>query len=166
MRAKRIGLAVVGLLAAVIAGLAGLGWATPREHTVVVESQFEAPIDDVYRAISTPEAYPSWRTGVSAVVRSAPARFLETSDGDTIAYAIEEAQPPRRWVTRIDDPSLPFGGRWTHELTATPGGGTQLRSTEEGYIDNVVVRGLARLLMDPRASLASFHTDLQNRRKG
>lgn len=160
---KRVALGLVLGVLGLIAGVSVFGWASPREHSEVIESEFDAPLGEVFATVTTPATYPDWRSGVSVEELSTdPLRFAETSNGDRLTFVVTE-QTATRWVTRIDDPSLPFGGTWTHEFSRTPDGRTRLRSTEDGFVDNVFVRGMARLLMDPRANLESFHADLSRR---
>lgn len=166
MTLRRVLLTAAATLSAGLLALTILGATTAREHTVTVESSFAAPPATVFETVATPQGYPSWRTGVESLVRlpdhpSGAPRFVETAGGDELTFIVLTSTPPSRWVTRIDDPSLPFGGTWTHEFEPTPSGGTQLRSREDGTIDNLLVRGLARLFIDPRASLEAFHGDLR-----
>ncbi len=93
------------------------------------------------------------------ITASNPLRFIEHADGDAVAYRVTEREPGRRLVVKIDDPTLPWGGTWEHVLEPR-GEGTHLRTTERGHIDGVFVRGIARLLMDPRASLLGYQADL------
>ena len=56
-----------------------------------------------------------------------------------IPLQVTEAIPPRRLVTRIADPNLPWGGTWTTEITPAPGGSV-MRITEDGYVNNPLFR--------------------------
>ena len=75
------------------------------------------------------------------------ARTLPEHGGDgDILFEVAERVPDRRLVTRIADPSLPFGGRWTFEL-APAAGGTELRITEDGEVYNPIFRFVSRFVM-------------------
>lgn len=158
---KRVLLGLAGLVLAGLVAVSLLGWATPREHTETIESRFDAPLNEVFATVTDPSGYSEWRSGVTKIeqLSADPLRFAETADGDRLTFLVTE-QTATRWVTRIDDPSLPFGGTWTHEFSTADDGGTRLRSTEDGFVDNVFVRGMARLFIDPRANLEAFHADL------
>ncbi|PYP70520.1 MAG: hypothetical protein DMD41_14750, partial [Gemmatimonadetes bacterium] len=65
------------------------------------------------------------------------------------------AVPPRRLVRRIADPKLPFGGTWTWEITAAPGGST-LTITEDGEIYNPIFRFVARFILGYTGTMESY----------
>src|SRR5688572_16610408 len=122
-----VGLVVLVLIVVLI------GYMLPKAHVASRTRSFNAPPDTVFALISTPADYPKWRPTVKSVEILAPeggkARFREVSSDGTILFQVDESQPNRRLVTRIADPSLPFGGRWVFELTAGTGGGTTLTIT-------------------------------------
>jgi hypothetical protein len=71
--------------------------------------------------------------------------------------------PPRRMVTRIADPDLPFGGGWTFELEPADGpqGGTSVRITEDGEVYNPVFRFVSRFVLGHTRSMERYLADLQ-----
>jgi hypothetical protein len=77
--------------------------------------------------------------------------------GQTIAYEAVESAPPRRLVTRIADPSLPFGGTWTYDIApASSGSGPTLSITENGEVYNPVFRFVSRYIMGHAATIDSY----------
>lgn len=146
-------------LAAFIGALALFGATQPREHEVSRTVELEAPPAEVFTVLEDREAYPCWRTGVTDVRVDDGSRFVETTDGEAVAYEVTERAAPHRLVVRIADDDLPYGGQWTYAL-APKGSGTALTITEAGFVDNVVMRGIASLFIDPATSMEQFQADL------
>jgi len=77
--------------------------------------------------------------------------------GQTIAYEAMESDPPRHLVTRIADPSLPFGGTWNYEITRSGSGSTStLTITENGEVYNPVFRFVSRYIMGHAATVDAY----------
>ena len=66
----------------------------------------------------------------------------------------------KRLAVRIADRSLPFGGSWTYDVTPAPGGGSELRISEDGEIYNVIYRFVSRFFLGYTASMESYLRDL------
>lgn len=77
-------------------------------------------------------------------------------------YEIVEQVPPRRLVTRVADPDLPYGGTWTFEL-APEAPGTRLTITERGQVHNPIFRVLARFVFGYAATMESYLDELEAR---
>ena len=152
----------VGLIAAAIGGLAIYGSTQPRDHEVSATVQLERPPSEVFAIVEDVASHPCWRTGLSKVeiVSESPRRFVEHVDGETVTYEVDERIAGRKLVVRIADDDLPYGGTWTYEL-APVDGGTALTITERGFVDGIVLRGIAALVMDPLASIAQYEQDIQ-----
>lgn len=88
--------------------------------------------------------------------------FRETGADGTILYEVESVVPNKRLVTRIADPSLPFGGRWTYEVL--PGGdSTTLRITEDGEVYNPLFRFVSRFIFGHSATIEQYLRDVAKR---
>jgi hypothetical protein len=70
-----------------------------------------------------------------------------------------EARPPERIVTRIADPSQPFGGTWTFEIARVPSGST-LTITERGEVYNPIFRFMARFVFGHSRTIDRYLADL------
>jgi hypothetical protein len=123
---------------AALAALGGLaaavGLLLPRGHVETRSRVLAAPPDAVFAAIARVEP----------------------------PYEIVEAAPPRRLVTRVADPDLPYGGTWTFEL-APEGSGTRLTITERGEVDNPIFRVLARFVFGHAATMDAYLDELPAR---
>jgi ribosome-associated toxin RatA of RatAB toxin-antitoxin module len=164
MTMVRAGLIVLATLAVFVAGVAGVGLMLPRDHVETRSARLPADPDAIFAAIADVGAYAAWRTSLSAVEVLPPvdgrARWVEVSGGDRVAMEQVERQPPRRLVTRIADPDLPFGGTWTFEL-APEEGGTRLTITERGEIRNPIFRVVSRFVFGYGATMETFLDELR-----
>ncbi len=154
-------LIVVAALAAVfglIALIAIVGWSLPVKHVASRQRTLAASPDVVWKTITDVDAFPSWRPDVKTVERvggAAVVMWVEHGGSGSLTFASESSDPPRRLVTRIADPKLPFGGNWTYDL-APAGSGTLLTITENGEIYNPVFRAMARFVFGYDRTMASY----------
>jgi hypothetical protein len=162
MRYVMIALGVL-LLAALVIVL--VGWRLPVAHVATRSAQLNATPDSVFTLISTPESYASWRSDVKKVdvtTENGVTRFREDGSNGPILFEITEKIPPRRFVTKIADRSLPFGGRWIYEVAPTATGSI-LTITEEGEVYNPVFRFVSRYVIGHTATIDSYLQAVQNR---
>lgn len=83
-----------------------------------------------------------------------PAFMRSRGVGDAKTETVESV-PPRRLVRRIVG-ETDFGGTWTSELDAVPGGGTRLVITENGEIYNAFFRFVSRYIVGHHRTIDSF----------
>lgn len=162
----KIALIILGALAAIVIIVAAVGFALPVKHTAVREARYRRSPAEVFAVITDAKEFPGWRPSVKKVeILPAPEgrrRFRETGSDGSILYEVEETAPNTRLVTRIADPSLPFGGTWTYELTPD-GGSTILRITEDGEVYNPIFRFVSRFVMGHTATIDRYLLDLAKR---
>ena len=163
MTILRAGLIVAGSLAAFVALVAIAGLLLPRDHVETRSTTVAAPPDRVFALVTNVDDYPRWRRSLSAVEMQPPVegrpRWVEVSGRDRLPLEMIERQAPRRVVTRITDPDLPFGGTWTFELAAD-GPGTRVTITERGEIRNPIFRALARFVFGYAATMEVWLDEL------
>ncbi len=155
----KIAIVVVTVIAAIIAIVVVVGWMLPVGHHASSEATFAASPDVIYAAIDKVDDYPKWRTSVKSIelVPSPTGQrgFREIGGDGPMLFVIEEAVPGKRFVTRIADKSLPFGGKWTYELTPAAAG-TTLRITEDGEVYNPIFRFVSRFFMGQHGSMNAY----------
>ena len=158
-----VGVAVGGLVGLLLlAALAGS--LLPKEHVASVRARFTAPPDATWAAIRDFGAWPSWNPGVKSMERLPDAggaeRWMLRDSTGGFPSRVEVSDPPAagkagRLVTRIDDPSLPFGGTWTWTVEAD-GQGSAVTITEDGEVRNPIFRLLARYVFGHHATIESY----------
>ena len=154
----RYALIAVGVLLLAVLAILVIGWRLPVAHVASSSVQLNASPDSVFAVISKPEEYAAWRSDVKKVdvtTEQGVTRFREEGSNGRILFEITERIPPRRFVTKIADKSLPFGGRWIYEITPTPNG-SELRITEEGEVYNPLFRFVSRFIMGHTATIESY----------
>lgn len=150
--------AALAALAAIIAVIYGMGASLPRDHVARVERVIAASPDALAARIRSVETYAQWRKGVAVDLRARTADgvdYVETSDGDAIAYRLQEPAPGRQFTTTITDDTLPFGGRWTIDLLPE-GAGTRVRIEEAGEIRDPLYRFFARFVFGYTSSMETY----------
>jgi polyketide cyclase/dehydrase/lipid transport protein len=156
----------IGTISLTVALAALVGSRLSKSHRASREQTFAVPPSAVWTAITDVEAFPSWRTDVRKVQRL-PDRdgrpvWIEEGDSGKITLAVERWEPPRILVARIADPSLPFGGSWTYEITPV-GDESRLRITEDGDIYNPLFRFMARFIFGYEGTIRSYMSSLEKR---
>ena len=141
-----------------------VGSLLPKNHTVSRTTSLRQSPDAVWAVISGP---PNWRPDVRSFAELPPHdghRMWSETDksGQTITYEAMESIAPRRLVTRIADPKLPFGGTWTYEISPTSDGCT-LTITENGEVYNPVFRFVSRFIMGHAATHTAYMKALHTR---
>ncbi len=153
-------------LAAVLAliGLSVLaGKRLPQSHHAVCRASYRTAAQDIWETITDFEAMPSWRADLQRVERADERNghpvWVEVSRQGRMPLEVEKLDPPRRMVTRIAEPKLPFGGTWTFELSEVSEGVT-LTITEDGEIYNPIFRFMARYVFGYHGTLKRYLTAL------
>ena len=160
---KRWILTAFGVFAALITVVILFGLTRPAAHTAHTEALYPVAPAVLWDSLTHFESWPEWYPEIEGV-RRLPDRgghaVIElTSSWGTVPTDIVVFEPPARLRTSLDAGS--FRGSWTYVLTPT-GGGTLLRVTEQGEVDNPVVRTLM-VFMDEHATMRAFHRALAHR---
>jgi uncharacterized protein YndB with AHSA1/START domain len=160
----KIALIALVALIAVIAIVVAVGALLPKQHHVTRAARFHEQPEAVWAAIINYREFPAWRSNVKSVEpvesKSALPAWREIdSHGQSLPMQTLEADPPRRLVTEIADPSLPFGGTWAIEITPT-GSGSLVRITEDGEVRNPIFRFMSRFVFGQTATMNAYLSDL------
>jgi uncharacterized protein YndB with AHSA1/START domain len=158
-------LIVAAVLVSGVAVVALMGALLPKEHVVTRTVELPRPPEEIFARISDFEDQASWRPDVKRVELKPPSngarlQFAEQGSHGTILFEVLEMQAPSRLVTRIADPTLPFGGQWTYALTPS-GHGTQLSITEAGEVYNPLFRFLSRFVFGHTATIDAYLENLK-----
>ncbi len=159
----KIALMVVGGLAVLVAIVWAIGAALPKGHVATRVARYAQPPEKIWEAITNVEAMPAWRKDLKSIKRlpeeNGRAGWVETMSMGEIPLRVEESEAPRRLVTRIADPKLPFGGTWTFEIAAAEGGST-LRITETGEVYPAIFRFMSRFIFGHAATMETYLKNL------
>lgn len=152
---------IVGSLALLGILMAAIGAMLPVRHSATRRAQYKASPEALYAVIAGP---PDWRTGIKGFgelpVKDGRRQWWEEdAHNQKITFELVEDHPPRRLITRIADPELPFGGTWTFEMAPAPYG-SELRIREDGEIYNVLFRFMARFFFGYTSSIETYLRDL------
>jgi hypothetical protein len=165
MKLMVIGLAAVAgvlVLALALAWIAGR--ALPVAHVAEAHRHLALDRATVAAAIRDVAGHPRWRSGVRAVSVSELGNgwrgVVEDGPHGALPYRIRETSADAGFETVIDDPALPFGGRWTFALRDADGG-TDVTLREEGEVRNPLFRFLARHVFGHERSIRTYLDDLQ-----
>ncbi|MBI3724761.1 SRPBCC family protein [bacterium] len=150
---------VVGALVALVVLMAVVGSFLPSEHVASSSARFARTPEEIYRAITSVDDFPAWRPDVKTLERlpdrDGHVAWREVGSHGAIALERIEESAPRRVVTRIADPDLPFGGTWTYVIEARDGG-TELKITERGFVKPAIFRFMARFVFGYHGSQEGF----------
>lgn len=159
----RYAVIVLGILFAIVLVVVAVGAMLPVEHTATRQSRIQRPPAQVFALINNPAGLPSWRKSVSKVDilpdRAGHKVFREEGKDGSILYEVDTVIPDQKLVTRIADPKLPFGGKWTYTL-AGDSASTLLTITEDGEVYNPVFRFVSRFVMGHTATIDGYLKDL------
>ena len=160
----KIALYFVGGLVGLVLIIVAVGYSLPQRHVATREVTVPAPPGQVFALIATPADYPKWRSDVDSVellsTEGGKERFRELGDNGPLLMRVEERVPDTRLVTVIADSTLPFGGKWTYELTPS-GTGTTLRITEDGQVYNPIFRFMSRFVFGHTATMEKYLSDVE-----
>jgi Polyketide cyclase / dehydrase and lipid transport len=157
-------LIIVLLLAGILVLIIVIGALLPQKHRVARTITLQQPVEVVWNLISGP---PNWRPdvrGYEELPQHEGRRIWRETDkhGQTITFEAIESFPPRRLVTRIADPNLPFGGTWTYDLVPRESS-CLLTITEDGEVYNPLFRFISRFIMGHTSTIDGYMHGLQEK---
>jgi uncharacterized protein YndB with AHSA1/START domain len=165
---RRILLITSLVIVALIGGLFIWGAILPREHTAGSRVTLATPPESVYAVMRDQAALATWWSEVDTIFPvtgpDARERRGEKMGGAEFTIIVTEEEAPRRFVTVIDTIGGPlFAGRWIHEITPAPGGGSVVTIQEDGWVRNPFFRAMMVLGGGVNHTLDSYLTALGKR---
>jgi uncharacterized protein YndB with AHSA1/START domain len=152
-------LVILAAIATVVVVVVVGGMLLPRRHTARSSTTINASPEAIWRVLTDVETFPSWRSDVSRVellsTTSGRKTWREIGQHGAITFEETLADPPRRLVGRIADPSLPFGGSWTYDI-APLDGAARVTITEDGVVHNPVFRFMSRFVFGHHATQEAY----------
>ena len=160
----KVFVAIVLALGVMVAIVALLGARLPVAHVASRSVVIGAPTDVVFNTLTDFGAGPTWRSGVTSVSVTTDSatgrqRVVEVSKTGTMTMEVEQLVPPTRFVTRIVDEGLPYGGAWAWALEPQ-GTSTRVTITEHGEVYNPIFRFISKYIMGHNGTMDTYLTDL------
>jgi hypothetical protein len=157
---------IVAAIAIVAVLIVVIGYSLPKAHSVSRSATVAMPPEALYALLVDVDRYQSWRPAVKSLQRhpdrdGKPA-WTEEVSGMKIPLYFERAEPTSLLVSRIADPSLPFGGTWTYRIQPAAGG-SALTITEDGEVYNPFFRFMSRFVFGHTATMDEFLKNLDSR---
>lgn len=143
----------LGLLVTLVGAL------LPRDHVAAVAARIAAPPASVWQVLTDPAAFPTWRPDVKRVellpAAAGAGAWREHGSNGAISYAVTDAEPPGRLVTRITDEGLPFGGAWEWRIEPDGDGASRVTIVERGSVHNPLFRFVSRFVTGHAATMTA-----------
>ncbi|MTI89207.1 MAG: SRPBCC family protein [Balneolaceae bacterium] len=162
---KYVGI-IIGCLVLLAGGVYLTGYMLPENHSVTVSREIEAPRNKAWERISTPSAFPAWRSTVNSVEvysdSTVPLHWKESySNNHPITFREARQIKDTLFVSRIVDKNLPFGGEWSISLDSLDMSRTQVTITENGEIYSPIFRFFARFVFGYDDTIHQYLDDLE-----
>lgn len=159
-------LIILGIVVVLVAVMWAIGAALPKDHVATRKVRLKQSPETIWAAITDVDGFTAWRKDVKSVKRlpdeGGKAGWVETMDMGEIPLRVEEMTAPRRLVTRIADPNLPFGGTWTFEIEPEESGAT-VRITERGEVRPALFRFMSRFMFGHATTLERYLRSLSEK---
>lgn len=151
----------LAVLAAVVLGVVWLyGRSLPREHRVSSSITITASPDSVYAVIRDLARTPSWWSDVNSMKPITGKRRESWEQQMKLSGAMQvevtSEQPGSRLVmTVLNDDQKDWGGKWTYDVMRT-GVGTEVKMTEDGWVEAPLYRVLMKVRGGPNRTIDSY----------
>ena len=155
----KIVLIVLAVVVAIIGLIAIIGALLPRSHMASRAARFRTPADSLWATLTDFAALPSWAPEMTKVERLQDQNghpvWLHTGRQWSAPMEVVEFTPPRRFILKIADPKLPFGGTWTYQIAPGDGGST-VTITENGEVGPPIMRFLSRFVFGQTSTMDGY----------
>lgn len=157
----KIAFIAAGILVGLIVVPIAIGAMLPEKHRASRSAIFNASPERLFSLITGPQ---DWRHDLRSVERGVDANGQAwvretTKRGDTVTYEVIDFDPPRRYVARIADKKLPYGGQWTYQIEPR-GSQTQLRIVEDGEVYNPIFRFVSKFVIGHTETIDKYLRDI------
>jgi hypothetical protein len=159
---------ILGILVALVLLVVVVGAMLPQSHVAVRSAHLHRPPADVWRAITDVSSAATWRKDIVRVELLPPANghiaWREVAKHGTANYEGEMVRAPApgvpgRFISRITDKNLPYGGEWIIDVAAATDGSI-VTVTEHGEVYNPLFRFVSRYIMGHTATIDGYLTAL------
>lgn len=155
---------ILGGIVALVLVVTVIGATLPKSHVAVRAAHFHRPVEELFNTVIDVPSSPSWRKDIQRIEMLPPkgSRFAwrEVSKNGTVSYEGEVVRLPApsvpgRFISRITDKSLPYGGEWIIDV-ATTSEGSIVTVTENGEVYNPIFRFVSKYVMGQTATIDGY----------
>jgi hypothetical protein len=155
---------VIGVLVALVLIVVIIGAMLPQSHVAVRSAQLRRPAADVFRTVTDVSSAASWRKDVQRIEMLPPKdnriAWREVSKNGSVNYEGETVRAPvpgvpGRFISRITDKNLPYGGEWVIGV-AVNGDGSIVTVTENGEVYNPIFRFVSKFIMGQTSTIDAY----------
>ncbi len=155
---------VLGVIAALALIVVLVGATLPQSHVAVSSAQYGKPAADLFRTITDVATAATWRKDVERIemlpVNGNRIAWREVSKNGVVNYEGEIVRAPApgvpgRFISRITDKNLPYGGEWIIDVSVN-GGGSVVTVTENGEVYNPIFRFVSKYVMGHNATIDTY----------
>jgi hypothetical protein len=154
----------LGVIVALIVLVVIIGYTLPKAHVAVSSAQFKKPAADLFHVIIDVATAATWRKDVERI-EMLPAdgnriAWREVSKNGVVNYEGEIVRAPApgvpgRFISRIMDKNLPYGGEWIIDVSVN-NAGSVVTVTENGEVYNPIFRFVSKYVIGQHATIESY----------
>ena len=143
------------------------GYSLPVAHQITMQRHYAKSADELWDVIVDYRKYSQWRENVYEV-NELPAKGIYQAwkevdaNGRSVAFEIVGYSPGMQMTIEVADVTLSYGGSWMFELLPDATG-TTVKITENGRIDNLLLRVIAHFATGYTSSMNSWLNSLDNK---
>jgi hypothetical protein len=139
---------IFGLLLLLVVSVLVIGFTLPAHHILTRTITLKRSPDAVFAVLADLPNMPTWNHALKKVKMLPPIDGKEASqqtlEGNmTMTIVTSESVFPSRLVRTIADPTAPFSGGWTYDISATADG-SRVALTEDSTVPNPIFRLLVK----------------------
>lgn len=160
-------LIVFSMLCAFFIVILAYGYSLPVEHQITMQRHYAKSADELWEVIADYRKYSQWRQNVYEV-NEMPAKGVYEAwkevdaNGRSVAFEIVSYSPGIQMIIEVTDATLPYGGSLTFDLLPDATG-TTVKLTENGKIDNLLLRVIAHFVTGYTSSMNAWFNSLDNK---
>lgn len=157
-------LIILGVVVVLVLLVALIGAMLPQSHVAVRSVHLHRPPTDVWKTVTDVASAGKWRRDIEGIEMLPPTNghiaWREVAKHGGVNYEGELVRAPvpgvpGRFISRITDKNLPYGGEWIIDVAAAPNGSV-VTVTENGEVYNPIFRFVSRYIMGQTATIDGY----------
>jgi hypothetical protein len=155
---------ILGVVVVLVLLVVLIGAMLPQSHVAVRSAHLHRSPTDVWKTVTDVASAGGWRKDIERI-EMLPAKdghlaWREVGKQGTVNYEGEVVRAPvpgvpGRFISRITDKNLPYGGEWIIDVASAPNGSV-VTVTENGDVYNPIFRFVSRYVMGQTATIDGY----------